>query len=82
MQIMHTNARQCTPMYTHPVLQAPLPATEDRTFSPLRKVGGVLRSGCMTLLMGPPGAGKTVLMQTLAGRFPIKKPWKVRCDLR
>jgi ABC-type multidrug transport system ATPase subunit/ABC-type multidrug transport system permease subunit len=36
----------------------------------LRGVSGILEPGRPTLLLAPPGAGKTVLMRALAGRFP------------
>ncbi|GMH43967.1 hypothetical protein BSKO_11901 [Bryopsis sp. KO-2023] len=34
----------------------------------LKEVSGVMQPGRMTLLLGPPGSGKSVLMETLAGR--------------
>lgn len=39
---------------------------------------GVLRPGTVTLLLGPPGAGKTVFLQTLAGRMQGKSGVRVR----
>ncbi|CAI5967831.1 unnamed protein product [Closterium sp. NIES-64] len=38
-----------------------------RPYPILHGCSGVLRPGRMTLLLGPPGAGKSTLMQTLAG---------------
>ena len=32
-------------------------------------VSGILRPGRLTLLLGPPGSGKSVLLRTLAGRM-------------
>lgn len=44
----------------------------------LRGMNGVLRPGTVTLLLGPPGAGKTVFLQTLAGRMQGKSGVRVR----
>ena len=44
----------------------------------LRGMNGVLRPGSVTLLLGPPGAGKTVFLQTLAGRLQGKRGVRVR----
>ncbi|CAI5970638.1 unnamed protein product, partial [Closterium sp. NIES-65] len=38
-----------------------------RPYPILHGCSGVLRPGRMTLLLGPPGAGKSTLMQALAG---------------
>ena len=36
----------------------------------LDDVNAVLKPGRMTLLLGPPGSGKSILMKTLAGMAP------------
>ena len=41
-------------------------------------VSGVLKPGRLTLVLGPPGAGKSVLLQTLSGR--MKKGRHLRID--
>lgn len=46
-------------------------------FRILKSVDGVLRPGRFTLLLGPPGAGKSVLLQTLAGRLRPSKSLRV-----
>jgi ABC-type uncharacterized transport system fused permease/ATPase subunit len=35
----------------------------------LKGVSGIVRPGRMTLLLGPPGCGKTTLLQALSGKF-------------
>jgi ABC-type multidrug transport system ATPase subunit len=35
----------------------------------LKNVSGILKPGVMTLVLGPPGSGKTALMKVLAGRI-------------
>ncbi|KAL4442124.1 hypothetical protein ABPG77_011385 [Micractinium sp. CCAP 211/92] len=37
----------------------------------LKDLSGVLRPGTITLLLGPPGAGKTVFLQALSGRLKL-----------
>lgn len=44
----------------------------------LDKVSGVLKPGRLTLVLGPPGAGKSVLLQTLSGR--MRKGRHLRID--
>ncbi|KAL4427934.1 hypothetical protein ABPG75_002023 [Micractinium tetrahymenae] len=39
----------------------------------LSNLSGVLRPGTATLLLGPPGAGKTVFLQALSGRLKLGK---------
>ena len=41
-------------------------------------VSGVLKPGRLTLVLGPPGSGKSVLLQTLSGR--IRKGRRLRID--
>ncbi|KAL4448626.1 hypothetical protein ABPG75_005845 [Micractinium tetrahymenae] len=47
----------------------------------LRGVKGVLRPGRLTLLLGPPGAGKSVLLQALAGQLAHSKSLRVAGDI-
>ena len=42
---------------------------KTRNFPILKNLNGVLRPGTCTLLMGPPGAGKSVFLQALSGRL-------------
>ena len=44
----------------------------------LRGVRGVLRPGRLTLLLGPPGSGKSVLLQTLAGQLRSSKRTRIQ----
>ncbi|PNH00581.1 Pleiotropic drug resistance protein 4, partial [Tetrabaena socialis] len=46
----------------------PLPADNTKKLQLLNKVSGVFRPGVLTSLMGASGAGKTTLMDVLAGR--------------
>jgi ABC-type multidrug transport system ATPase subunit len=46
---------------------------ETRPMTILDGVSGVLKPGKLTLLLGPPGAGKSVLMQALSGRLHLHK---------
>jgi hypothetical protein len=45
----------------------------------LHGVSGVLRPGALTLLLAPPGGGKSLLMGALAGRVRSTKNTKVWC---
>jgi ABC-type multidrug transport system ATPase subunit len=46
---------------------------ETRPLTILDGVSGVLKPGRLTLLLGPPGSGKSVLMQALSGRLHLHK---------
>ena len=48
----------------------------------LKNVSGVLRPGTVTLLLGPPGAGKSVFLQTLAGRLRQGPGVKITGDIK
>ncbi|KAJ0405196.1 hypothetical protein ATCC90586_008824 [Pythium insidiosum] len=39
----------------------------------LRNLTGVFRPGRLTLVLGPPGSGKSALLKILSGRFPIDR---------
>lgn len=41
------------------------------TYRILQNVSGVLKPGRVTLLLGPPGGGKSMLMQALCGAAPV-----------
>lgn len=41
------------------------------TYRILQNVSGVLKPGRITLLLGPPGGGKSMLMQALCGAAPV-----------
>jgi ABC-type multidrug transport system ATPase subunit len=47
--------------------------SDTRPFKVLDGVHGVLRPGTMTLLLSPPGHGKTSLLRALSGRLPPSK---------
>jgi len=46
---------------------------ETRPMTILDGVSGVIKPGKFTLVLGPPGAGKSVLMQALSGRLHLHK---------
>ncbi|KAL4527487.1 hypothetical protein Ndes2526B_g08823 [Nannochloris sp. 'desiccata'] len=46
---------------------------ETRPMTILDGVSGVLKPGNLTLLLGPPGSGKSVMMQALSGRLHLHK---------
>ena len=48
------------------------PDTSTRTLPILTSCKGVLRPGTTTLLLAPPGHGKTSFLRALAGRLPAK----------
>ncbi|KAK9826588.1 hypothetical protein WJX74_004476 [Apatococcus lobatus] len=48
----------------------------------LKDVQGVLKPGRITLLLGPPGSGKSAFMQVLAGRMKATSFLRVSGDLR
>jgi ABC-type lipoprotein export system ATPase subunit len=43
--------------------------TKKQPFPVLKDVSGVVKPGRMTLLLGPPGCGKTTLLLALSGRL-------------
>eukprot|EP00899_Mesostigma_viride_P014234 jgi/Mesvir1/22811/Mv14223-RA.1 len=51
------------------------------TMRVLHNVTGSLRPGTMTLLLGPPGSGKTILLKTLAGILRTNKRVQVSGDV-
>ena len=52
------------------VLRSSLPT---RPLTLLDSVSGVIKPGRLTLLLGPPGSGKSVLLQSLSGRLRLHK---------
>ena len=51
---------------------------QRRTWNIIDGVSGVLKPGRLTLLLGTPGSGRSVLMKALAGRLGHEKTLKVR----
>lgn len=51
---------------------------ERRPFAIVEGVSGVLKPGSFTLLLGPPGSGKSSFLQTLAGHNRRTPGLKVR----
>ena len=47
-----------------------LAASQKRTMPVLHSASGFLKPGSLTLLLGAPGSGKSVLLKSLAGREP------------
>uniref|UniRef100_K3WZM1 ABC transporter domain-containing protein n=2 Tax=Globisporangium ultimum (strain ATCC 200006 / CBS 805.95 / DAOM BR144) TaxID=431595 RepID=K3WZM1_GLOUD len=47
----------------------------------LKNVSGAFRPGTITLLLGQPGSGKSALMKTLSGRFPMEKNITLEGDI-
>lgn len=58
--------------------QTPCRVENGRLLAVLQGIDGVLKPGQLTLLLGPPGAGKSVLLQSLAGRLRPSKSLRVR----
>ncbi len=48
------------------------PDTSTCSVSILKDCKGALRPGTMTLLLAPPGHGKTTLLKAMAGRLPTE----------
>jgi len=51
---------------------------EKRTMAILSNVSSVVQPGRMTLLLGPPAAGKSTLLKALAGKLSRERGLKVR----
>ncbi len=51
---------------------------EKRTMAILSNVSSVIQPGRMTLLLGPPAAGKSTLLKALAGKLARERGLKVR----
>lgn len=66
-------ARSPLTTYPHPAPVLPPPAP-----CPTDSVDGVLKPGRLTLLLGTPGSGRSVLMRALAGRLGRERTLKVR----
>ena len=54
------------------------PSGRSRELTVLDGVSGVLKPSRFTVLLGPPGSGKTCLMRTLAGLTRRDRTLKVR----
>ncbi|GMH32356.1 hypothetical protein BSKO_00190 [Bryopsis sp. KO-2023] len=48
----------------------------------LKGISGVLKPGRMTLILGPPGSGKSVFLQLLAGKLKPSSTLRIRGDLK
>ncbi|XP_052198419.1 ABC transporter G family member 39-like [Diospyros lotus] len=46
--------------------------TKKRRFSILHDANGIIKPGRMTLLLGPPGAGKTIFLLALSGKLDLE----------
>ena len=55
---------------------------ETRPLTILDGVSGVIKPGRLTLLLGPPGAGKSVFLQVLSGRLHQHKGLRVSGDIK
>jgi energy-coupling factor transporter ATP-binding protein EcfA2 len=55
----------------------PTKRKDQRPWPIIDKVSGVLKPGRLTLLLGTPGAGRSLLMKALAGRLTLEKTLKV-----
>jgi ABC-type multidrug transport system ATPase subunit len=51
---------------------------KTRNVKVLKNMNGKLRPGSITLLLGPPGSGKSVFMQALSGRLQTGDGTRVR----
>lgn len=56
----------------------PIPAPGSRLFPVLDSVSGVLKPGRLTLLLGHPGSGRSMLLRALAGQLRHDTSVKVR----
>lgn len=65
-----------------PLLHSLQGGLQTRPLSILKGVSGALRPGEVTLLLGPPGAGKSVLLRTLAGQLQGRHGLRVRAAAR
>lgn len=55
---------------------------KTRPLTILNGVNGVIKPGRLTLLLGPPGGGKTVLLQTLSGRMNPHKQLRIKGSVK
>lgn len=65
----------CCPLPTAP--QRAKPGSRLQRVPILRNVSSVLRPGRLTLLLGPPGSGKSMLMRALCGQLKRESRLKV-----
>jgi len=54
----------------------------SRPFHPMQPCSGVVRPGELTLVLAPPGHGKSVLLKTLAGRMHAREADAIKGDVR
>lgn len=55
---------------------------ETRLFRPMQPCSGVVRPGELTLVLAPPGHGKSVLLKTLAGRMHAREADAIKGEVR
>lgn len=71
-----TPVQLCASSFAHQAL--PISAA----LTPLFPAYPTLPQGRLTLVLGPPGAGKSVLLQTLAGQLRPSKKLRMQGDVR